>query len=193
MADFKPLKIVAALALIALCFSACALSPQTVRMQPALDVSQVPQRTEGTTMALNVVDSRAGKVVGYRGGIYATASISADADMVATIRAELARAFGQLGYGVVEPGAEAAITLEVEIGELGYDVTEDRVTRTIATVAAVRGSATSGNITRTGEYRDRRTKEVLKAPSEAENETLLNEVLSAALQRLVADPDLLKF
>ena len=179
-----------ALPVMVLLFSACALSPQTVRMQPALDVAQMPQRAQGATIALSVGDVRDSKVVGYRGGVYATASISADAGMETAVRSELARALGQLGYQVVERGAKAAIALEVEIAELGYSVTEDRVTRT---VAAVRGRATSGAITRTGEYRDRRTKEMLKAPSEAENETLLNEVLSASLQRLVADPDLLKF
>ncbi|MBI2993898.1 MAG: hypothetical protein HYY48_06955 [Gammaproteobacteria bacterium] len=172
---------------------ACALSPQTVRINPVLDVSQLASRGQGTTIALNVIDARAGKTVGYRGGVYATASISTDAGMAAAVRTEIARAFGQLGYRVVEPGADAGIALEVEIAELGYAVTEDRVTRTVATVAAVRARATSGSITRTGDYRDRRTKEVLKAPSESENEALLNDVLSASLQRLVADPDLLKF
>lgn len=182
-----------ALPVMASLFSACALSPQVVRMQPALDVAQMPQRAQGTTIALSVSDVRDSKVVGYRGGVYATASISADAGMETAVRSELARTLGQLGYRVVERGADAVIALEVELAELGYSVTEDRVTRTIATVAGVRGRATSGAITRTGEYRDRRTKEMLKAPSEAENETLLNEVLSAALQRVVSDPDLLKF
>ena len=171
----------------------CALSPQTVKIQPVLDISQLSSRAQGASIALAVSDTRSDKVVGYRGGVYATASITTDANLSAAVRAELARALGKLGYRVVDDGAKADIALSVEIAGLGYKVTEDRVTRTIETTATVRGRSNAGSITRTGEYRDRRTKEVVKAPSEGDNEELLNQVLSASLQRLVSDPDLLKF
>ena len=173
--------------------SGCALSPQTVNIHPALDISRLSSRAQGTSIALAVSDARSNRVVGYRGGVYATASITTDANLSAAVRTELARALGKLGYRVVDDGANADIALSVELAGLGYKVTEDRVTRTIETTATVRGRSTAGSITRTGEYRDRRTKEVVKAPSEADNEELLNQVLSAVLQRLVSDPDLLKF
>lgn len=173
--------------------SGCALSPQTVRIHPALDVSQLAPRAQVKSIALSVGDTRQNRIVGYRGGVYATASITADANLTGAVRAELSHALGKLGLQVVEDGANADISLGVEIAELGYAVTEDRVTRTIETVAMVRGKSTAGAVTRTGEYRDRRTKEVVKAPSDEDNEELLNDVLSASLQRLVSDPDLLQF
>ena len=60
-------------------------------------------------------------------------------------------------------------------------------------MSSLRTTGISGAITRTGEYRDRRTKEVLSPPGEQDNADLINAVLSGALQRLVADPELLKF
>lgn len=169
----------------------CALSPQVVRIRPVLDLSQLAPRPQAASLALTVSDARQSALVGYRGGVYATAAITTDADLMSAVHAELARAFSQRGFRVAGGGDAAEITLAVEIAELGYAVSEDRVTRTIETVATVRARSTTAEKTRTGEYQDRRTREVVKAPSAQDNEELINAVLAAALQRLVSDPDLL--
>jgi uncharacterized lipoprotein len=180
------------LLIAALYLGACALSPQVVQIQPQLEPVQSAAGMPPASVALEVADTRAEPVVGYRGGVYATAGISTAADMANTVRSALAGALSARGLRVVEPGQAGDIRLRVEIAELSYAARQENVKRVIETSATVRATSVGSTLTRTGEYRDRRTKEVLKPPSEAENAALVNAVLSAALQRLVADPDLLK-
>ena len=175
----------------ALFLSACALSPQVVQVNPVLEPAQISSAP--ASLALEVGDTRANDVVGYRGGVYATASISTATDMPDAVRTALVTALSARGFRVVEPGQPGDISLKVEIAELSYTVRQDNVKRVIETSATVRAKSESGTITRTGEYRDRRSKDVLKPPGEAENAALINKVLSGALQQLVADPDLLKY
>ena len=176
--------------IIALFLSACALSPQVVQVRPRLDPVQAAAAP--AAVALEVVDARVEPIVGYRGGVYATASITTGAGMEDAVRGALAGALPSRGVQVVDAGQAADIKLRVEIAELSYAARQDNVKRIVETAATVRATSTGPTLTRTGEYRDKRTKEVLKPPSEADNAELINAVLSAALQRLVADPDLFK-
>lgn len=175
----------------ALFLGACALSPQVVEINPTLEAVQTTSAP--ASIALDVVDVRSSPVVGYRGGVYATASISTGENMPATVRTALVTALSARGFRIVEPGQAGDISLKVEIAELAYAARQDNVKRVIDTSAVVRASSVSGTTTRTGEYRDKRSKDVLKPPGEAENAALVNAVLSGALQRLVADPELLKY
>jgi len=180
-----------ALPFAVLLLSACALSPQVVEINPMLEAVQTTSAP--ASLALEVVDARANPVVGYRGGVYATASISTNENMPDTVRTSLVTALSTRGFRVTEPGQSGDISLKVEIAELSYAARQDNVKRVIDTSAVVRASSAGGTITRTGEYRDRRSKDVLKPPGEAENAALVNAVLTGALQQLVADPDLLKY
>ena len=174
--------------------AACALSPQQVQVRPELSLPQgLPAGQPGRTVALQVSDARGTNVVGKRGGVYETATITTDPAMTITVRDELGRILTARGYQVVDTGQEADIRLIVEIASLDYGVTQQKVTKLIETTATVRAVSRSGDSQRTGEYSDRRTKEVVKAPSAADNEELVNAVLSAALQRVVADADLLRY
>jgi uncharacterized lipoprotein len=177
----------------ALLVAACALSPQVVQIQPALEPVQNAGSSAPATITLEVTDMRKDAVVGYRGGVYATASISTAEDTTKAVRDALAGALSARGFRILDPGLAGDIGLTVEIAELSYVARQDGVKRVIETVAAVRAKSVSRDVTRTGEYRDRRTKEVLKPPAASENAELVNAVLSAALQRVVADPDLLKY
>ena len=180
--------------LATLLLGACALSPQVVNLHPDVHPSQVPPAPAPDKVALEVVDARQSQLVGHRGGVYETAAISTAPGAAEAIRAALARALTDRGYGVLRPGeGNADIHLKVELAGLGYATRTEGVKRVVETSATVRAVSTKGETTRTGEYRDSRTTEVLKPPDEAGNEELLNDVLSAALQRLVADPELLYF
>jgi len=173
--------------------SGCALSPQVVSVQPALDTSALPQDGAASTLAFAVKDVRTNTVVGHRGGVYDTATITLTGDAAARIQAGLEQALAARGFSIVPAGTPSSITLLVELVELGYEVTQGQVTRVVEVTAAIRARSQSGEVTRTGEYRDTRTQESVKPPSDSQNETLINEVLSAALQRLVADADLFKY
>lgn len=176
----------------ALFVASCALSPQVVSIRPALEPVQ-NMASAPAAVTLEVLDTRANTVIGYRGGVYATATLSAAEDMPKSVRDALAGALSARGFRVLDPGQAGDIRLTVEIAELNYATRQDGVKRVVETVAAVRAKSVSGDVTRTGEYRDRRTKEVLTHPTETQNAELVNSVLSATLQRLVADPDLLRY
>lgn len=180
------------LPLLLLTAASCALSPQVIPIQPDLQPPAAgPGNTRGT-LALKVEDARSDKVIGYRGGVYATASLTASPDMTDAVYRELAANLTARGYSI-QSGGTADISLLVEITGLGYVVTEKNLVHTVATSAVVRATSSAGGKTRSGEYRDRRTKEMVKLPSEAENRALINDILSSVLQQLVSDPDLLKF
>jgi uncharacterized lipoprotein len=179
------------LAGVLLAAAGCALSPQVVDIRPVLETPSVNTAKQPTTLALQVEDDRSNKVIGYRGGVYATATLTAAPDMTVRVYRELARIFTARGYSVRHQGP-ADISLTVKIASLGYQVTEKHLVRTIETSAVVRATSKVGGRTRTGEYRDRRTKQVVSVPSEAENQKLINDILSSVLQQLVSDPDLLK-
>jgi uncharacterized lipoprotein len=177
----------------ALILCACALSPQVVQIRPMLEPGRETALAAPATVALAVADVRRDAVVGHRGGVYATASISTAADTPESVRTALAAALGARGFRVMAPDEAAAIRLDVELVELGYVARQEKLKLVIETSATVRARSVSGDTTRSGEYRDRRTKETLKPPGEFENAELINAVLSGALQRLVADPELLSY
>ncbi|MBI1733079.1 MAG: hypothetical protein HYR49_09995 [Gammaproteobacteria bacterium] len=191
MGRFQPLVMLALLDLVSL--GGCALSPQVISAQPALDAAALPKDGASATIALSVADARGTTTVGYRGGVYDTATITMAEDMPARVQAELSGAFAARGFNVVAAGTPANVTLAVEIAALGYKVTEGQVTRTVEVLATIRARAAAGETMRTGEYRDTRTQEFVKPPSESENAVFVNEVLSAALQRVLADADLLTY
>ena len=176
-----------------LVLSGCALSPQVVSVQPPLDTTALPQDGAASTLAFAVKDVRTDAVVGYRGGVYDTATITLSGDSIAHIQAGLEQALAARGFSVVPAGTPASVTLLVELVELGYKVTQGQVTRVVEVTSTIRASSQSGEVTRTGEYRDTRTQESVKPPSDSQNEALINDVLSAALQRLVADAELFKY
>lgn len=177
----------------ALVLGACALSPQVARIHPELAAPALPSGPSAKSIALQVSDTRGTALVGKRGGVYQTATITTDPGMPDAARKELARVLAARGFQVLAAGESADIRLTVEIAELGYEVKQQKVTRVIETTATVNAKSASGDTSRTGRYSDHRTKEVVKAPSAADNEELINAVLSASLQRLVADPDLLNY
>jgi uncharacterized lipoprotein len=171
----------------------CALSPQVVSVQPVLDTVALPKDGASITLTLAVADVRTNAIVGYRGGVYDTATITLSEATTARMQTGLAKALAARGFNVAAAGTRAAIDLRVELAELGYKVTQGQVTRSVEVTATIRARSKSGEVTHSGEYRDTRTQEFVKPPADDKNEALINEVLSAALQRLVADAELFKF
>lgn len=176
----------------ALSLGGCALSPQEITPDPLLDLAALPRDGGNDTVTLSVADMRTNKVLGYRGGVYDTATVTVAPDMPARLRAQVAQALTTRGFKVAEADAPGNITLNVGVTGMAYAVTRGQLTRTVEVSTTIKGRAGVGDITRTNEYRDARTKEFVKPPTEAENEDLVNESIAAALQRMLADPEFLK-
>lgn len=175
-----------------LALGGCALSPQVVPAQPVIDHAALPKDGGNDTVALSVRDLRGNAVLGHRGGVYDTATVTMSADMPTQLRTQIAQALSARGFRVAGAGEPANLTLAVEVTGMTYVVTQGQLTRTVEVSTTIKARSGIGEITRTNEYRDARTKEFVKPPTEEQNESLVNESIAAALQRMLADPEFLK-
>ena len=175
--------IIATYVLTVLSVTGCALSPQTVAIVPDLDSNGTTAST-GKRLSIQVRDGRTNTIIGYRGGIYATAAIATADDLTDSIAREVAQAFSGSGYMITEADA-ADIRLVLDIDTLDYKAQQNKIIWDIELFAAIRATVTSAGGEKTLQLQDRYTKQFAKAPSTAENENLINDVISKLLQRLV--------
>lgn len=180
--------------ILCLLLSGCALSPQTVIIDPELTtVTQGPD-TKDLRLSLEVADARTTDIIGQRGGVYKTTSdIRTDPAMTATLRRKIAAALGNLGYQVVSPDEAARARLLVEIAELGYVAHQEKLIDTIETRVVVRATCRKGSEQYGSTYRVTHKKEVIKAPDEEKNEELVNNVIAKALDKMLSDEELIAF
>lgn len=181
------------LSMLALLLTACALSPQQVTIAPTLEPNK-SNIGEGRTLSVEVVDARESDTIGSRGGMYKSTSLITPAnDMPAAIREAAVRQFRDMGYVVqAAPGASADIRLFVDT--LSYsDPETSAVGFDVALESVLRVEAHQNGDTYTGRYQVKTTKTYATVPGRQRNEEMVNEVLSAALQRLFNDPKLLAF
>lgn len=178
---------------VTLLLGACALSPQTIPVEPSLAVDEVDVG-HGRRIALEAVDSRTDKTLGTRGGIYADSStISTDAGIQEAVRGAMAEALTTQGFNVVDPGAEAEMRMRVALEELTYQAFGDPVVRTVEIGSKVSSTITRGSETYTGRAGITKTRNVLTAPAPEDNEAYINDALAMSLEKLLADPRYLDF
>ncbi len=174
--------------------SGCALSPQTVDLDPRIDPANISQRASDRTIALQVNDNRGTSVVGTRGGVYSsTSEISTSEDIKTPIRNVLAESLQAMGYRVVGPGDQADAELTVVVDSIDYTTTGENVVKSVETAATLRAIGKVGNREYTGRYRGKRTTEVFTAPDVAKNEDMINKAVSHVLERILADSELHQF
>jgi uncharacterized lipoprotein len=169
--------------------TACALSPQTVKIVPTLNVQGVTAAA-GKRLAVEVRDGRASPVMGYRGGIYETAAIETAPDLTQSITREMERAYSQSGH-VIATANDADVRLVIVIERLEYQAQQRNILWSIEFNAAIRATAASGGGEKSLELEDRLTKEFAKWPSEKDNENLVNDVITKLLQRLLENREFL--
>lgn len=185
---FPPVMVV-----VAWLLTGCALSPQTVTLQPvlAIDESNVGQ---GRTVALDAVDHRADKALGTRGGIYRdSATISTVDDVAAALRRSMADALGAQGFRVLEAGAPADFGMTVGLEGLSYRAYGDPVVRTVEIAAKVSNVITRADQRYAASAGVTDTRNVLRAPAPEDNEAYLDDTLAKALEKLLNDPRYLEF
>ncbi len=185
---FPPVMVV-----VAWLLTGCALSPQTVTLQPvlAIDESNVGQ---GRTVALDAVDHRADKGLGTRGGIYRdSATISTVDDVAAALRRSMADALGAQGFRVLEAGAPADFGMTVGLEGLSYRAYGDPVVHTVAIAAKVSNVITRADQRYAASAGVTDTRNVLRAPAPEDNEAYLDDTLAKALEKLLNDPRYLEF
>ena len=172
----------------------CALSPQTVSINPRIDLAEINQQGSQQNLSLQIADDRGTQIVGTRGGVYPeTSEISTGGDIKTPIRNVLTKALRDMGYNVVGENEQSTADLKVIVDNLTYKTKSENVMKAIETAASIRVVASKGNREYTGRYRGKRTTEVLKAPDEDRNAEMINAAISQVLQRLLNDHELHKF
>lgn len=168
----------------------CALSPQTVRISPNIEVASGTYQQQARSIVISLNDNRPDPVIGTRGGIYKeTSAITAAADMTQTLKNSMTSAFRILGYSVVDSNADVSVT--VDISELTYTAFGDNNVNAVETIAAVKVTCRNQGFTMNNEYRTTDKQDVLKAPTTSKNQQIINDTLSSALQQMFNDQQLL--
>lgn len=184
-----PMKILWMLVLTALT-AGCALSPQTVALLPRIDVQAHPIGL-GRELALEVIDRRPDSAIGARGGIYDTALITPRSPADRVLWEALAERLTASGFRVVAARPDVSLGLRVELLQLTYRASGQPVVNRVEVQAAIAALVRNGPRSLTGQYQANTSQVVFTAPSEAENERLINQVLGQALVRLLQDGEVL--
>ncbi len=178
---------------VAAFLSGCALSPQTVRLTPIIDVAP---RSIGSDrqLAIEVVDARPRREFGTRGGVYGDSSLLLpESEITTPIRQALVGALLDYRFRVAPPGVELPLRLTVTVEDLRYSPSGSPVVRAIRTELRLRVQARNAGRDYTTDYAASTTREVLSAPSPEENEQIINRVVSKGLERMLTDERLLEF
>ena len=179
---------------ITLYLTGCALSPQTVVINPDIQIDKNAAGTKVTRINLEVIDKRSSNIIGQRGGVYeSTSHISTDDNMTSTLQKKLTKAFTDIGYIVAAKGEAADAALTVEISNIKYTAYSEKVIQSIETKVEMRALCRKNNQEYTATYNATRKKDVITTPSEEENEKLINEALAIVLQRIIKDNELFAF
>ena len=181
--------------LFVLILAGCALSPQAVVINPDLKVATNVTNPKPTSISVEVTDTRSSPIIGQRGGVYAeTSNISTDDNMTATLEKKVGTALSEMGYTVVKKGGTANAVLAVRIINIHYVAnTEKKVLQNIETKVEVQAVCKKNGKEFTGSYSATRKKDLIKVPSEQENEQLVNETFSVVLDSMLQDKDLISF
>lgn len=175
---------------LGLLMAGCALSPQTVNINPAIEVQGGIVQSQ--SVSVEVVDRRDSHILGQRGGVYGdTSHISTGDNLTTTLRNSLVRAMQEQGYTVVEGNADTRLT--VEVNSMTYSAYKEKLLYRIEIAMAVRAIANKNGKEYTGDYKTNRKKDYVKLPSNSENEEIINETFAGVLKSMLSDDELIGF
>jgi len=177
---------------VALLGAGCALSPQTVEVEPALAL-EPSDLGQGRTVALQVQDNRTQDAIGARGGIYDTATISAVGDIRLAVEKAMTQALTTQGFQVVAADVPADLRMRVSLDDLSYVAHGDPMVRAVQIGAKVSGTVKRASQQYSSRAGITETRDVIRPPAPVDNEAYINDALAHALERLISDPKFIEF
>lgn len=185
MVTIKP-KLFRALSVTCLfALGACALSPQSVQVNPRVTVQDSLKESLDSKISVTVFDERLSRVIGYRGGVYESSAITTSDDLSLALRSAVEFGLRELGAEVVSAGDVPQFQLYLD--ELEYKVPEGSYVTRVSVKSRVRVVVQNGGQQFEGTYSADITERVPKAPSDSKNQELVDQVLSDVLNRLFED------
>ena len=178
--------------LIVVLLSGCALSPQSVPIRPV--ISAPSSLASGQPLIIEVIDNRARDDFGARGGIYQTAVIRPLNNVATAVQQALAVQLAQAGFQPVDAGRSGsgdAPRLQIGIQTIDYRLIATGVAQTVEVTVALQASAEQRGRQTHGIYRATNSQQSVNFLTAEQNERLLNQTLSQALQQLLQDRTLL--
>ena len=176
-----------------LAIQACALSPQSITLNPVLNVA-VPTQAQTRTITLQVLDLRSNKAFGTRGGVYDTALITPRLEVAQALYRALAERLQSANFQISDTDSTTLPRLEIRIERIDYGLTPviaGGLLNEIKVNALIRATVLNDNRVLSGQYQATSARRLNAYPSAQKNETLLNEVIGKALQSLLADQELI--
>lgn len=173
-------------------FAGCALSPQSIDIQP---VASVKSTNIGQNQPVQVlaVDSRDQLAFGTRGGVYKETSLVQPANDVKTaIEGAVRQGLQEQGFNAFNPSAEAT-RLEVRLEQLDYVPEQGSVVNTVTISLMLIGEASRPEASYTGTYKSSIKHDLPMTPSANRNQEMINDILSAAITRMLEDPKMQNF
>ncbi len=167
--------------------AACSTAPQRLDVKPAIDVT-ARNLGQGTPVAVTVIDRRELTEAQRSGGV---TGIDPAVNVVDVVYQEATRALEQLGFAVEPSASPLSNTLTLELLNINYDLSTAVMKKTVFVDADIRATAAAGGNTFATTYRAHQEQEVAFLPSPALSQRLVNETLSNALSRALADPQLM--
>lgn len=170
----------------------CAISPQSIQLNPSVTVPQ-SNMGQGRSINLTVVDQRKVKALGSRGGIYArTALVTIDGGPEEPIRQELAGALSGYGFNVIN-AVNADINLNIDIETLGYESVGNTFPKQVKNNILLKATCTKNGSEFSSRYAANKVEELLVEPTAGQNERMINSLVSRGLSALMTDQRLLDF
>ncbi len=170
--------------------SGCAFTPQTIKIEPKVDVKP-SQIGAGRSVHLNVVDERAKKTLGTVGAGVG-ADISVEGDLARTVQRTIADGLSKMQFKTTDQRVANRPELRVEVRNLDYAITRGFWSGSLRVDAGLKGicvrdMARLYEKLHHGEYAS--GVQVVQGPEA--NSQYINTALSAAVNALLADQELM--
>ncbi|MGQ0657377.1 MAG: YajG family lipoprotein [Chromatiales bacterium] len=182
----------AALIAVAALVVGCALSPQSVQLEPGVSV-ETGDLGRGRTVALSVADRRPDKAIGTRGGVYSATSTITAGDVSAAVQKSMTEALTAMGFRVEGATTPADLRMQVNVDALTYSARGNPVVSAVEIGAKVSSTLETGAQQYSSRAGFTETRDVIRPPAPEDNEAYINDALAHALERLLRDPKFVEF
>ncbi len=169
----------------------CALSPQSIVLAPKVTVPAGVVALSGP-ITVTGYDERVVPWVGTRGGVYGGSNrINIGNNVQSAVKTAVEHALVEMG---MTPGSTAkAPQFQVYVDQLKYQVPDSNYITKVDLKATVRVVVRANGKSYQGSYSAQEARRVFKAPSDEDNQEMVNDVLGDAIERAFEDPGLMRF
>ncbi len=176
-----------------LSLAGCAFSPEQVKLQPQVNV-QKQNIGQGKQVSVRVIDARPHTDLGGRvSGFGPTAKISLADNLNKVVKDEIYAGLKNLGFQPVPYNPQAQRQLTVHITNLDYRSRSGFWTANISINSTLEASAVNGNNSYDHVYRGDSEHRVMVTPTSNSDFQNINSALSASLNKMLNDQNLMIF